>query len=80
MSVLTSVAQTSKAVNKAKNILLDVKKSRNNAEESAVTLKSNSKRSVFVENADYRSEKELNLSNFKLLLKKFMVSNRTNNM
>lgn len=73
MSVLTSVAQTIKAINKAKNMLMDIKKSRTIAEDSSVTLKSNPKKSVFIENADYRAEKELNLSNFKLLLKKFMV-------
>ena len=74
MSILTSVAQTIKTVNKAKNVVLDVKISRSIAEGSSITLKSNPKTPLFAENAGYRAEKEMNLSTFKLLLRKFMVS------
>ena len=74
MSELNGIAKVLKTVNRAKDLLLDVKRSREDAAESSVLLRSNTKMPVIKEDSDYRAEKELNLLSFKLLLQKFMVN------
>jgi hypothetical protein len=73
-SLLFRAAQTVKTVNKATNVLLDVQKSRANADRLSVALMTKENGFMPQEKANYRAEKELNLSNFKLLLDKFQVT------
>ena len=73
MSVLAKAMNVVKTVNKAKDVLMGIAKSKSDTVDSSVNLKSNPNVPVIAENADYRADKELNLANFKLLLKKFIV-------